>query len=170
MRTLFVMDAGDYDPALPQTVRPSVRAVVIRQGRVCMVHSRKYDYYKFPGGGMEPGEDQRQTLLRETAEEAGLAVCPDTVQEYGQVRRVRRNDEGGPFVQENYYYLCEAQTESIPQQLDDYEADEGFTPEWIEPEAAIRVNREQPHGPKDQQMLEREALVLERLIREGYFE
>ena len=39
----------------------------------------------------------------------------------------------------------------------------------LTPEAAIAANRGKGHGPADQNMLERETLVLELLIREGYF-
>lgn len=39
----------------------------------------------------------------------------------------------------------------------------------LTPEAAIAANRGKGHGPADQNLLERETLVLELLIREGYF-
>lgn len=53
--------------------------------------------------------------------------------------------------------------------LDDYEADEKFTLEFVEPNRAININRNDEHGPKDKNMIEREARVLEMLIKEGYF-
>ncbi len=54
--------------------------------------------------------------------------------------------------------------------LDEYEEDEGFTLEFLEPQFAIDVNRETILDDFNQVMLEREALVLELLIQEGYFE
>ena len=54
-----------------------------------------------------------------------------------------------------------------PQHLDDYEAEERFTLEYVDTAHAIRINREVDHGPKDQIMLEREARVLEMMIQEG---
>ena len=56
------------------------------------------------------------------------------------------------------------------QNLDKYEADEDFTLEFLEPQLAIDVNRETVLDDFSQVMLEREALVLELLIQEGYFE
>lgn len=56
------------------------------------------------------------------------------------------------------------------QNLDKYEADEGFTLEFLEPQFAIEVNRETKLDEFSQVMLEREALVLELLMQEGYFE
>lgn len=167
MRVLFDLDRKDYDPNSTAFVRPSVRAIIVQGGKAAMVHSLKYDYYKFPGGGMEPGESQLDTLIRETLEEAGLAVIPESVREYGCVHRVQKDDRYGRFVQDNFYYLCEAEDCVQSQTLDDYEAEEHFTLEFVKPETAIHANRLHDHGPKDQTMLEREALVLERLIAEG---
>ena len=55
------------------------------------------------------------------------------------------------------------------QNLDTYEAEEGFTLEFLEPQHAIDVNRKTIVDDFSQTMLEREALVLELLIQEGYF-
>ena len=170
MRLLFEMDLKNYDPNGKAFVRPSVRGIIVRDGKVAMVHSIQYDYYKFPGGGMEPGETQLETLIREVREESGLVVIPESIQEYGRVHRIQQSDQQdfSMFVQDNYYYLCQAESAIQPQQLDDYEQQECFTLEFVPPETAIRTNREAPHGPTDQPMLEREALVLEHLIQEGY--
>lgn len=168
MRLLFVMDTRDYDPNGEAFVRPSVRGIIIRNGKVAMVHSRKYDYYKFPGGGIEKGESRIDALIREVAEEAGLSVIRGSVSEYGYVHRVQKGKQEAVFIQDNFYYLCRVEEKLHPQHLDDYEAEEGFTLKFVNPVQAIRTNREEDHGPKDQLMLEREALVLERLISEGF--
>lgn len=169
MRLLFKLDTKDYDPMGERVVRPSVRGIIIQSGKVAMVYSQKYHYYKSPGGGMEPGESHIQTLLREVAEESGLQVIPESIKPYGHVHRVQKSDHSGIFVQDNYYYLC--QVEDIPraQVLDPYEAEEGFTLEFVDPCHAENVNRYEDHGTADQVMLEREAMVLDCLRREGYF-
>lgn len=89
MRTLFCLDMKNYDPAWPRIIRPSVRAIILAGDRLLMVHSLRYDYYKFPGGGMEKGESQIETLIRETREEAGVQVIPGSVEEYGVVHRIQ---------------------------------------------------------------------------------
>lgn len=166
MRLLFTIDTKDYDPNGKAFVRPSVRAIIRRDGRIAMVHSLKYDYYKFPGGGMEPGETQIDSLCRETLEESGLTVILSSVREYGYVHRVQKGDREDLFIQDNFYYLCETEETPQSQILDDYEAEERFTLEYVEPRWAIEVNRTHDHGPKDQMMLEREARVLECLMEE----
>lgn len=168
MRLLFELDTKDYDPGGVPFVRPSVRGILIRGGKIAMVHSLKYDYYKYPGGGIEPGESLEDALIREVAEEAGLSVIPESIREYGLVHRVQKSDRADFFIQDNYYYLCDAKDAVQPQHLDDYEAEERFTLEFVEPLHAIRTNRQKDHGPKDPIMLEREARVLEMLMEEGY--
>ena len=169
MRSLFTIDTHDYNENGKALVRPSVRAIILRDGLVGMVHSLKYDYYKFPGGGIEAGETKLEALVRETLEESGLRVVESTVREYGCVHRVQRCDFEGfdLFVQDNFYYLCQAENEVSEQDLDGYEAEERFTLEFVDPRIAISVNRERDHGPKDQNMIEREAKVLSMLINEG---
>ena len=100
-----------------------------------------------------------------------MIVIPESVKEYGYVHRVQKSDhdDADYFVQDNYYYLCDVEEAVHAQDLDDYEADEKFTLEYVEPDRAIFVNRNADHGPKDQIMLEREARVLELLKEEGYF-
>ena len=79
MRMLFEMDKKDYGGCDHCFVRDSARSIIIRDGKIAMVHSLKYDYYKFPGGGIENGENPVEAMIRETREEAGLEVIPDTV-------------------------------------------------------------------------------------------
>lgn len=168
MRHLFTLDLKDYDPSGTRKFRPSVRGIVIRDGKVLMIHSLKYDYYKFPGGGIEPGEGVIDALRREVAEESGFAVVPSSIREYGLVRKICRSGETDIFDQENFYYLCDV-SDAVGQTLDDYEADEGFTPEFITPQWAIEVNRFHDHRGKWGSVQERECRVLERLMEEGFF-
>ena len=171
MRLLFEMDTKDYDRNGVAFIRHSARCINIKDGLVAMVHSVKYNYYKFPGGGIEKDECPEHAMIRETREEAGLVVIPDAVKEYGYVHRIQKSDHDGEdyFVQDNFYYLCDVEEALYSQELDDYEADEKFTLEYVDPDRAISVNRNADHGPKDQIMLEREARVLELLKEEGYF-
>ena len=171
MRLLFEIDTKDYDLNGVAFIRHSARCINIKNGLVAMVHSVKYDYYKFPGGGIEENESEEHAMIRETQEEAGLVVIPESIKEYGYVHRIQKSDhdDADYFVQDNYYFLCDVEEAIYSQDLDDYEADEKFTLEYVEPDKAIFVNRNVHHGPKEQTMLEREARVLELLKEEGYF-
>ena len=78
MRLLFEMDKKDYGNCTHTFSRDSARSIIIKNGKIAMIHSLKYDYYKFPGGGIESGESAADALIREIAEEAGLTVIPDS--------------------------------------------------------------------------------------------
>ena len=90
MRLLFKMDKKDYDKCTHSFVRNSARSIMIKGKKIAMIHSIKYDYYKFPGGGIKDGENPVDAMIRETREESGLVVLPDTVKEYGYVHRIQR--------------------------------------------------------------------------------
>jgi 8-oxo-dGTP diphosphatase len=56
-------------------VTPEVRAaggIVVRDGKVLVVHRPKYDDWTFPKGKAEEGESDEDCALREVYEEAGL--------------------------------------------------------------------------------------------------
>ena len=169
MRLLFEIDKQDYADCTYTFVRNSARSIILRGGKVAMIHSLKQDYYKFPGGGIEADETPVEAMIRETREEAGLVVRPETVREYGLVHRIQRGgvDPNECFIQDNFYYLCEAEEEILPPQMEDYEAEAGFTLEFVDPRHAIRTNRESALENRYQTMLLREARVLEMLIEEG---
>lgn len=169
MRLLFEMDLKDYGECTHSFRRDSARSIIISNGKIAMIHSKKYDYYKFPGGGIENGEDPFDAMIRETQEEAGLTVIPETVKEYGYVHRIQRsdNDSSECFIQDNYYYLCDAEDGLVSQNLDEYEKKESYQLEYVEPSLAIQKNRSVKDSPYNRMMFEREARVLEMLIMEG---
>lgn len=169
MRNLFAIDMQNYADCTYTTVRNSARSIILRGGKVAMIHSLKYGYYKFPGGGIEAGEEPVAAMIRETREEAGLIVRPETVRAYGCVHRIQRGekDPAECFIQDNFYYLCEAEEEAVPTQMEAYEAAAGFVPEFVEARRAIRANRESALGNRYQTMILREARVLEMLLEEG---
>ena len=171
MRLLFEIDKKNYDNDGNAFIRPSARAIIIKDNKIYMVHSLVYDYYKFPGGGIENNESNIDALIRETAEEAGLVVIKDSIKEYGYVHRVKKAKDSSysNFIQDNFYYICDVENNILEQQLDDYEDFEQFTLELVDPRIAININRNKEHGPKDLDMIEREAKVLELLIEDGYF-
>ncbi|GGF43927.1 ADP-ribose pyrophosphatase [Marmoricola endophyticus] len=49
-------------------------AVVVRKGRVLLVHRPKYDDWSFPKGKQDPGEHPVTTAVREVIEETGVEI------------------------------------------------------------------------------------------------
>ena len=50
--------------------------LVVRDGRVLLVHRPRYDDWSFPKGKLEPGEDWQDAAVREVEEETGLRCEP----------------------------------------------------------------------------------------------
>lgn len=168
MRVLFEMDKHDYDHCTHNFVRNSARSIIISGKKIAMIHSLKYDYYKFPGGGIEGEESPVAAMIRETREEAGLVVKPETVKEFGIVHRIQKSDKDPSecFVQDNYYFLCDVENEIVSQCLDGYEAAENYALEFVDPILAIQKNRNVQGSPYNPMIFEREARVLEMLMDE----
>lgn len=171
MRTLWEMDLKNYREDGTVGRRPSVRGIIFCNGKIALVHSLKYDYYKLPGGGIKNGENHSQTLYREVLEETGIQIHSGSIKEYGQIIRKEKGLYDDLFIQENFYYLARP-LKIIEQKLDDYEAEEGFTLEWVSLEHAIDVNENHNHGEKYQiengkHMIQRETFVFKKLLEEN---
>ena len=169
MRLLFELDTKNYHFDDEVVVRPSARSIIIENHKIIMVYSKKYDYYKFPGGGIEVGETPIDAAIRETYEEAGLIIEKHDLQEFGIVKRTEKLANNQVFRQDNYYYLVNKYRKGLSQKLDEYEFLEGYTLVYADPIVAIKTNLCNDHGPANKIMLQREAMVLEILIKEGYF-
>lgn len=174
MRLIMEFDYKNYIENGTVGRRPSVRGIIIRAGKIAMIYSETFRYYTFPGGGIDPGETHEQTLIREVQEEAGLAVIPESIREYGLVLRKEKGRIDDLFIQENYFYTCEVREEPVNQQLQGYEIEEKLSLRWVRPEEAISANRQEHQDEISEKgyvghMVERDALLLEKLVEEGYF-
>ncbi|MBP5489839.1 MAG: NUDIX domain-containing protein [Lachnospiraceae bacterium] len=176
MKQLFSMDKQNYNPDGPVFRRPSARGIIERDGKFLVMHSRKYGYYKFPGGGIEAGEDPKEALIREVAEETGCVVIPESIEEYGSVfrRELDTDNPDGIFEQENYYYFCKVSEESVERKPEDYEIEEEFVPEW-QPYLMNLVHENRVHLRRGGEpgIIERELRVMDmvdEVIRRKHYE
>ncbi len=164
MNELFSMDRKDYNPDGPVFRRPSARGIIEKDGKFLVMHSRKYGYYKFPGGGLEAGESPTDALIREVAEETGYIVIPESIEEYGSVFRRERDTDNpdGIFEQVNYYYFCKVSDESVERTPEDYEIEEDFVAEWA-PFLTILAheNRRNLNRGGERGIIEREMRVMD---------
>jgi len=74
------------------------RAIVIKEGKILLIHRRKdgKEYWVFPGGGVEEGETPREAGAREVKEETGATVrCTEKVaeQQFGNGKQLFFNCE-----------------------------------------------------------------------------
>ena len=70
---------GAPDRGAAYRKRPAAYGLLVREGRLALVHVTLDDrppFHDLPGGGVDPGEDAQQALVREFGEETGLVVRP----------------------------------------------------------------------------------------------
>lgn len=174
MRLLKEFDYKDYKVDGTVGRRPSVRAIIIRDNRLAMVYSARYDYYMFAGGGIEEGEDMGNALIREIKEELGLEVISDSIKEYGLIVRKEKGMFDDLFFQENYFYTCDVTDIVINQNLEDYENFEQYELRWVTPEEAIETNLTHSHEAQANQVftkrfMDRECWLIRNLMEAGFF-
>jgi 8-oxo-dGTP pyrophosphatase MutT (NUDIX family) len=146
-------------------VREAVRAVVIRDGQILMVHSNKGDF-KFPGGGVKAGETHRAALVREIGEETGY-IDVTIGKKFGvYVERIEDTyNKDGLFEMISHYFLCQCSGKTVAQQLEGYEIEQEFTPKWMLVEEVITQNEYAMTLPEHNGWIERENYVLRRLLK-----
>jgi 8-oxo-dGTP diphosphatase len=99
--------------------------LVVRDGRVLVVHRPKYDDWAFPKGKLEAGESWEEAAVREVEEETGLRA------EIGPYAGSTHYPLGGE-TKEVRYYLMSAGGEARPQnEVDDLR--------WVTREEALEV-------------------------------
>ena len=120
--------------------REAVRAIIIKNNKILMVHSKNKDY-KFPGGGIKKDEGHIEALKREIEEETGY-VCNEVNNQVGIVteRSKDRYFNDCVFKMISYYYIAEVTNIRKSQKLDPYEAKLEFKPEWVNIDDAIKNN------------------------------
>lgn len=166
MRKLLVLDAKNYDEALPEINRISVRSIIFMDGKLLLIQSKEGEV-KLPGGGQEEGENDWDTLIRETAEETGYHVIPASIQEFGEVEEKRLSTKE-PMIwhQINRYYLCEVENEQGDCQYSENEQKHGFRQVWLTLDEAIKLNEEMLQKEGIQAWNQREYTVFKMLKEE----
>jgi len=116
-------------------MRKAARAVIIDdQQCVALLHVTTANYYKLPGGGIEPNETIEEALHRECWEETGSKI--EIIQEIGSVTEYRKMYE---LTQISYCYLAKVIGEKgIPEFTPDEQQD-GFEIVWLSYDQALKV-------------------------------
>lgn len=153
------------DPKIKITTRLAVRAIVIKDNKLLMVHTNKGDY-KLPGGGVKRIETHEAALRREVTEETGYIVNR-VKEEVGRIiqRNPNQFDTNGIFQMTSYYYLCDVKKNITRQHLDRYEQEQEFSPVWMELDEVIAKNEAilTQKGTQINPWVYRETLALRRI-------
>ncbi|MDE7280100.1 MAG: NUDIX domain-containing protein [Oscillospiraceae bacterium] len=140
MKKLLVLDEKNYGESLEEIYRIAVRGIIYKDGRLLMIESDDGEL-KFPGGGMEEGEDYIQTLIRETMEETGFSIVSETVREFGEIeeKRLALYEKNKIWHQINRYY-CEVADKQSSCDYSENEKAHGFKPVWYTLDEAYKKN------------------------------
>jgi 8-oxo-dGTP pyrophosphatase MutT (NUDIX family) len=158
MKILKVYDSQNYTDDMPVFEKYSVRGVIVRDGKIATQMGAAGDY-KILGGGVEPGEDFSDALLREVQEESGLLIKKETIREVGEILEMREDifTKGLKYVCHSCFYLCDAREELGETHMTESEIAKGYHLVWATPEEIIAGNRafmDEPWIRRDTEFIE----------------
>lgn len=140
MKNLLTMDAENYRSDLKEIFRIAVRGIIFIDGKLLMIEDNLGEV-KLPGGGMEDGEEDLQTLCREVKEETGFAVMPDSVVPFGEIEEKRLSvHEDMIWHQISRLYFCKVEDGRQECEYSANEKKHGFRPVLYSLEEAIAKN------------------------------
>ncbi|KAK4236528.1 NUDIX hydrolase domain-like protein [Achaetomium macrosporum] len=126
---------GTKKPGVLYTDRHSVRVVAFSaKAEVAIIYAKRENYYKLPGGGIEPGEDHETAAKREFQEETGGLIklrgngCVATTEEFRFQQR-----------QVSYCYCADLLDDSGKPALTEEELEDGLGHLWMPVDEAKTV-------------------------------
>lgn len=171
MRLLGTNDYKDYNGNNIIT-RTSARCIVIENNKIFLSHSKKFNFYKLPGGGVNKDEQKRDAAAREALEEAGITIDKENMKLYGvfvDKWKSVKNNENAIWLNKSYHYICQriGEIKEIePTESEIYDDVEGVL---VDIDTAINANEERMRS-KDysskQRFLERETIVFKLIKKE----
>lgn len=120
--------------------RQAVRAVVFdKDNKIALLHVRKLNYYKLPGGGIDDGEETVAALRRECLEEIGCKI--EIGREVGRIIEYRNQFK---LLQTSDCYLAKLVGEPGEPNLEEDEEANGFVTLWVDLDQATELLRYNP--------------------------
>ncbi|TCK92732.1 ADP-ribose pyrophosphatase YjhB (NUDIX family) [Natranaerovirga hydrolytica] len=149
--------------------RIAARGIVIKDSRILLLYTKRYNDYSFPGGGVDTEEDIITGLKRELKEETG-AKNIEVMDGFGYIDEYRPHykEECDMIHMVSYFYICQIDDELDSVNLEDYEIANGMVPVWVDINEAIKHNKK-VISSKEESMglsIERETLALELVAKE----
>jgi ADP-ribose pyrophosphatase YjhB (NUDIX family) len=151
--------------------RQAARGIIIKNNKILLMYTRRYNDYSLPGGGVATGEDILEGLSRELAEETGARNI-SVVKDFGVYEEFR------PALKPTYDILhmvsfiyevdCDDQFDAPA--FEDYELKNGMQTLWMDIDEAISHNQQVINAMEASMGLsiKRELFLLQQ-IRAAYF-
>ncbi|KAI1183708.1 NUDIX hydrolase domain-like protein [Nemania serpens] len=162
-KTPYAKVIGTRQPDVSYMNRYAVRVVALNAtGHVALIHAKKGDYFKLPGGGIEVDEDHGEATAREVREETGAVVsirrsdgCVASTEEF-------RND----LHQISYVYVADVVDASGRPELTAEELVDGLTHEWVPARQALdKMRAVEPTSDLGRFIKERDVYLLGEVMK-----
>jgi len=137
-----MLQFGQPSPGKDHADRPAAFGIASRDGEVGLVRVRPEaggDWLDLPGGAVDPGEDERQALVREFGEEAALVVTVGSA--LVEVRQFFVKSDGQAVNNRGSIYVVAVEGEDANLKI---EADHELV--WLDPNEAVRRLRHDSHA------------------------
>jgi|SRR5579885_3042049 len=141
-------------------VRRAARGILVKDGKIALLHVTKRNYHKLPGGGIENNETNEEAFKREVLEETGYDCIVKDEQDQNSVTLETR-DELKEF-QISYVFFAEATGEQKEVNYTDEESENGFQLRWI-PLAEVEsvLNNDNPSDYEGKFIQRRDKAIIE---------
>lgn len=132
---------GTPEPAVVYRDRPAAFAVVDRDGRIATVRVTKdgTSWFDLPGGAIDPGEDEKQAVVREFGEETALVVKAGAV--ITRADQFMRKTDGDPVNNRSTIFRAEVTGKDAALKIE-----EDHELVWLAPEQALTRLRHDSHA------------------------
>ncbi|MBE0493767.1 MAG: NUDIX domain-containing protein [Thiomicrospira sp.] len=149
--------------------RHAARGIVLREDKILLLFTERYNDFSLPGGGVDQGEDIQVALKRELEEETGARDI-QVQAHYGFIEEYR------PYWKPDYdlmhmtshFFVCEVASQLAEVRMEDYEVANGMKPVWISVDEAMNHNRQVMSRQEKTmgQSIQRETFMLEKISLE----
>ncbi|KXK25722.1 MAG: RNA pyrophosphohydrolase [candidate division WS6 bacterium OLB20] len=132
LTTISDHDSADYSGFV---YRAAARGAFFNEaGLMPLLHVGASDYYKLPGGGIEPGESMDDALSREVLEETGCELAETIL--LGMIIEVRSEFR---MVQVSFCYTGKIATQNAQPEFTADEQENGFELMWTGADEALQL-------------------------------
>lgn len=138
-------------------IRRASRGIVVNKGKLALLEVSKYNYHKFPGGGMGEDETVEDAFKREILEEVG---CHCEIVDYGGVVIEWRDQF--KLLQISYVFFARVVGQVGENKLEPDEIEEGYQLNWIPFEKVMeKLVNSKPTDYEGKFIIERDKSILE---------
>ncbi len=152
--------------------RHAARGIVLREDKILLLFTERYNDFSLPGGGVDENEDITVALMRELEEETG-ARDVQIKDNFGFIEEYRPywKPDFDLMHMTSHFFVCDVAHELADVRMESYEVANGMRPVWVSVSEAMTHNRhvmtrqEKSMG----QSIQRETFMLEKIANELLF-